>query len=131
MNNSSPLENNWELALRIKEILSENCEKWKVFEKEKEEIRRKKEEKERRFQIIREKKRKWEDGKEDKTPNERWEKETMELEHYEMWWNIWENRRGHKSTLEQNIEELERRKRRTQWETQNREQEQTPPVERG
>ena len=31
----NPLENNWELAMRLKEIIIENDEKWRKFEKEK------------------------------------------------------------------------------------------------
>ena len=40
-NNTNPLEDNWELATRIREILSENSEKWKVSQKEKDEMQRK------------------------------------------------------------------------------------------
>ena len=36
---SNPLEDRWELAVRIKEILSENDEKWRNIEKEREEAR--------------------------------------------------------------------------------------------
>ena len=115
--NTSPLEDNWELATRIKEILSENYEKWERFEKEKEEIQRKKVEKERRFAVIREKKRKWEGSKEEREPVEHYKKEMKKIEHYEMWWNIWERRRGQRSTLEQSIEETEKKRRMVQWET--------------
>ena len=115
--NTSPLEDNWELATRIKEILSENYEKWERFQKEKEEILRKKVEKERRFAVIREKKRKWEGSKEEREPVEHYEKEIKKIEHYEMWWNIWERRRGQRSTLEQSIEETEKKRRMVQWET--------------
>ena len=115
--NTSPLEDNWELATRIKEILSENYEKWERFQKEKEEILRKKVEKERRFAVIREKKRKWEGSKEEREPVEHYKKEMKKIEHYEMWWNIWERRRGQRSTLEQSIEETEKKRRMVQWET--------------
>ena len=61
-----PLENNWEIAMRIKEIMVENCEKWKVFQKEKDEIREKIAQKERSFEVIKEKKRKWDERKGEK-----------------------------------------------------------------
>ena len=115
--NTNPLEDNWELATRIKEILSENYEKWERFQKEKEEIQRKKVEKERRFAVIREKKRKWEGSKEEREPVEHYKKEIKKIKHYEMWWNIWERRRGQRSTLEKSIEETEKKRRMVQWET--------------
>ena len=120
MSKTSPLEDNWELAMSLKEIIIENSERWKVFQKEKDEIRDKKAQKERRFDIIREKKRKWEGRKEDEnTPNETYKKEIKEIEHYEMWYNIWERRRGQRSTMERNIEEMERNKRKIRWEAGN------------
>ena len=40
-----------------------------------------------------------------------------------MWWNIWEKRRGHRSTLEQSIEDSELKKKRVQWEINTKERE--------
>ena len=37
-----------------------------------------------------------------------------------MWWNIWERWRGERSTLEQSIEESERKQRLVQWETEEK-----------
>merc|ERR1712025_1220722 len=48
---------------------------------------------------------------------EHYKKEMKKIEHYEMWWNIWERRRGQRSTLEQSIEETEKKRRMVQWET--------------
>ena len=117
MEKTSPLEDNWELAMRIKEILSENYEKWKVFQKEKEELRIKRIQKEKRFEMIREKKRKWEIRKEESTPKETYIKEIKEIEHYEMWWNIWQRRRGQRSALEHSIEKTELERMKMKWET--------------
>ena len=47
------------------------------------------------------------------------EKEMKRIEHYEMWWNTWERRRGRRSKLEQSIEEKEIIKMRVQWEKEN------------
>ena len=103
-----PLENNWEMAMRIKEIIAENNEKWKVFQKEKDEINEKRIQKKRRFEMMQEKKRKWYDRKGDKMSKETFKKQMKRMEHYEMWWNTWERRRGNRSTLEKSIEEKER-----------------------
>ena len=74
-------------------------------------------EKERRFAVIREKKRKWEERKEETGTVGQYEREIKKIEHYEMWWNIWERRRGLRSTLEHSIEMRERQMRLSQWET--------------
>ena len=55
-----------------------------------------------------------------KEPVKQYEKEIKKIEHYEMWWNIWERRRGQRSTLEQSIEETEKERRMIQWETGNK-----------
>ena len=100
---NNPLEDSWELAVRIREILSENDEKWRNFEKEREETRARMVEKERRFEIIRDKKRKWEDKKSTQDSKEKEIEEKKKETHHKMWWNIWERRRGKRSTLEKTI----------------------------
>ena len=85
---NNPLEDNWELALRIREILSENDEKWRNFEKEREEEKARMVEKERRFEVIREKKRKWEDKKSTQDSKETETEEKKKVTHHEMWWKI-------------------------------------------
>ena len=57
------------------------------------------------------------------------EKEMKRMEHYEMWWNTWERRRGNRSKLEQRIEESEMTKRRVQWMEKEERSERTPRSE--
>ena len=81
MKGQDPLENNWEMAMRIKEIIAENSENWRVFQKEKDEINERIKQKERRLEIVKEKKRKWDERKEKNESKEAHEKEMKRVEH--------------------------------------------------
>ena len=112
---TTPLENHWEIAMRLKEIINENDENWRKFDKEKEEIRRRYREKEERFETIRVKKRKWNEKINTKESGTEEKRETKKVEHYEMWWNLWERRRGKRTSLEKSIEKGEEKLRRERW----------------
>ena len=115
-NKKSPLEDNWEMAVRIKEIISENDEKWKRIDKERRELKARMIEKERRFEVIKEKKRKWEDRKPTQNSKEAENREKVQITHYEMWYNVWERRRGRKTNMEKVLEEREKERKLTEWE---------------
>ena len=123
---TSPLENNWELAMRLKEIIIENDEKWRRFEKEKEEVRKRYREKEERFEMIREKKRKW--SERITTQEGIGEEDSMikKIEHYEMWWNLWERRRGERTSLERSIEKGEEKMRMEKWKKEEKKAKASP-----
>ena len=123
---TNPVENHWEIVTRLKEIIAENDEKWKKFDTEKQEIRKRYREKEERFERIREKKRKWSERTSTKESITEEKKEIKNIEHYEMWWNLWERRRGRRTSLERSIEIGEEKLRRERWEKEeyvNRENE--------